>query len=170
MTALGQKWKCSTQADDVRFAPNSDQIADVATLRICADTVAKVFLTSTPVILIQNQVPMRTIDSKTNRSRFEHCDFLPGGDRAPTFATLSANSGLLHRSKRTLLDDLVGGSVPNVHMPVVPSATFLSLAEGAIVLRTSRTLKCFERYSAASDKFSRPVVLRLTISMWLRKL
>jgi hypothetical protein len=73
-----------------------------------------------------------------------------------------------NRSKRTLLDDLLGGSVPNVRMPVAPSATFLSPAEGAIVICASRILKFFERYSAASDKL--PVVLRLTISMWLRKL
>jgi hypothetical protein len=71
----------------------------------------------------------------------------------------------MHRSKRTLLDGPCRRIRANVHMLVVPSTTFLNPAEGAIVLRTSRILKCFERYSAASDKFSRPVVLRLTISM-----
>jgi hypothetical protein len=36
MSAPGQKRKGSNRAFHVRFTPNSDQIADVATLRICA--------------------------------------------------------------------------------------------------------------------------------------
>ena len=61
--------------------------------------------------------------------------------------------------------DLVGGSMPNVPMPACAKRNILESGRGRNRPSYVEDFECFERYSAASDKFSRPVVLRLTISM-----
>src|SRR4029453_7033082 len=59
-----------------------------------ADIVAKRFCASDRATLIQNQAPIRNVDSKIHSFRFDCCAFLPASCSSPTFATISALSGL----------------------------------------------------------------------------
>src|SRR5207248_5787774 len=65
-----------------------------------ADCVAKRFCASERARLIQDQAPMRNVDSRIHSTRFDCCVFLFYSFSAVTFATKSANSGLMHRSKQ----------------------------------------------------------------------
>jgi hypothetical protein len=56
----------------------------------------------------QDQVGMGNIDSKIRHFGFYYCPFLAIGAASPTFATQSANSRLMHRSKQPLSFDNLG--------------------------------------------------------------
>jgi hypothetical protein len=58
-----------------------------------ADFVAKRFCASERAILIQDQAPMRKVDSKVHSPRFDCCAFLFYSFSAETFATKSAHPG-----------------------------------------------------------------------------
>src|SRR6266508_4907279 len=62
--------------------------------RLLADFVAKRFCASERARLIQDQAPMRNIDSRIQSLRFDRCVFLFYSLSAVTFATKSATSRL----------------------------------------------------------------------------
>src|SRR5688572_646905 len=57
------------------------------------DTVEKRFCSSERARLIQDQAPMRNVDSEIHSPRFDCCVFLFYSPYAATFSTVSANSG-----------------------------------------------------------------------------
>jgi hypothetical protein len=58
--------------------------------------------------LIQDQASMRNVDSRIHSLRFDCCVFLFYSFSAVTFATQSANCGLMHRSKQNPYGPLLG--------------------------------------------------------------
>jgi hypothetical protein len=55
--------------------------------QLLADSVAKGFFASERATLIQDQAPMRNVDSEIHSFRFDCCAFLLASCSSPTFAT-----------------------------------------------------------------------------------
>src|SRR5438132_9215304 len=79
-----------------------------------ADCVAKRFWASERARLIQDQGSRRKVDSRIHSPRFDCCAFLFYSFSAVTFATESASCGLMHRSKSSSLNHLVGEQLDRV--------------------------------------------------------
>ena len=103
MTAWGQTEKSSRRANVFRSAPNIGHSSASLIGLFGADCVAKRFCASERARLIQDQAPMRNVDSGIPSLRFDCCVFLFYSFSEATFATKSARSCLCAMSVQVSL-------------------------------------------------------------------